>query len=460
MMEQYAPSNWELLKKIWILSWPAVLEQLFQTAVQYADTAMVGQLGANASAATGLTSSVLWLIGSLISAVGVALVAKVSYAVGAKQEQEAHRYAGIALWLSLAVGLLIGGFTTAFHRAVPVWMGAEEAIRAEAGTYFLLICLPMVFRASSNLFAAVLRGVGDMRHPMQINILMNLLNVILNFFMIYPCRTLTVFGVSFACPGLGLGVFGAGLSTAISFVVGGSLMAWAVYRNPVVTFCKASSLPRRAELQPLWAIAGPVMLQRFTACMGYIVFARLVAVLGTVSLAAHSIANTAEGLFYIAGFGIQAAAATLAGNCLGANERRTFERLVKLLCIVTALIMTGTGLTLFTFPQQIMSIFTHDAAVIAAGTAVLKIVALSEPLFGLQIILEGVFNGIGDTKPPFVYALMTMWGVRICGSFLCIHFFHLGLEAVWCCMVADNVLRALLLWQRFLRKKWLVKFEH
>jgi len=117
-----------------------------------------------------------------------------------------------------------------------------------------------------------------------------------------------------------------------------------------------------------------------------------------------------------------------------------------------------SGLLLFTLPEQIMSFFTKDPEVLKAGVSVLRIVALSEPMFGLQVILEGIYNGIGDTKPPFYYAIFTMWGVRILASYFCIFRFGLGLDAVWCCMVVDNVLRALLLLQRFLRGKWKKRF--
>lgn len=117
--------------------------------------------------------------------------------------------------------------------------------------------------------------------------------------------------------------------------------------------------------------------------------------------------------------------------------------------------LAATGLLLFTFPGVVMSIFTPDPAVIALGAAVLRLVSVSEPFFGLTLVLEGVFNGIGDTRPGFYISMVSMWGFRILPTLLCVRVFGLGLTAVWCCMVADVIGRSLLLAIRFLRGRWL-----
>ena len=118
---------------------------------------------------------------------------------------------------------------------------------------------------------------------------------------------------------------------------------------------------------------------------------------------------------------------------------------------IAAALMTVTGALLFAFPGQMMSLFTEDAQVIDGGSTVLRIVAVSEPMFAALIIFEGVFNGIGDTRAPFVFSIISMWGVRIAGTCLCVIFLHAGLELVWVCMVGDNVTRCLLLGHRFVK---------
>ena len=117
-------------------------------------------------------------------------------------------------------------------------------------------------------------------------------------------------------------------------------------------------------------------------------------------------------------------------------------------------LMVVTGALLFAFPGFIMSIFTADAEVIAGGARILRIVACSEPLYAAMIIFEGVFHGVGQTKYPLVVSLITMWGVRVFGTMVCVQVLGLGLEAVWLCMVGDNVSRALLLGARYFSGRW------
>ena len=135
---------------------------------------------------------------------------------------------------------------------------------------------------------------------------------------------------------------------------------------------------------------------------------------------------TAEQACYIPGYGMQAAASTLAGNSLGENNADKFRQVTKLITAIAVVLMTITGLCLFLFPGFMMSIFTSDAEVINGGIRVLRIVAVSEPVFAALIILEGIFNGIGDTKAPFFFSILSMWGVRIAGTCLCLFLLDTG----------------------------------
>jgi len=122
-----------------------------------------------------------------------------------------------------------------------------------------------------------------------------------------------------------------------------------------------------------------------------------------------------------------------------------------MLAFISVSLMVITGGLLFIFSREMMTLFISDADVIALGSSALKIVAVSEPIFGLAIIMEGIFNGAGDTRHPLIFSTLTMWLVRILGTWLCINVFSLGLNAVWLCMVGDNSIRGLLLFILFAR---------
>lgn len=428
-----------LLKNIFFLAWPTVVEQALQTVVSYADTAQVGAIGANASASVGLTTSVMWLVNAPMFAFGMAALSLISRALGSGEREIAGKAAMQALWLTLILGVAEGAVAVGIAPFLPGWLGAEEEIRRDASIYFGVVSLPMVFRASSIVLACVIRGTGNTKAPMIFNTIMNGLNIFLNFLLIGPA---------------GLGVLGAAIATAISYVVGGTLMFLYVMK------CQALGLRHRKfrldarMMKRCLDIGFPIAGERVTACLGQVVFTALIARLGTIAVAAHSIAITAEQAFYIPGYGMQAAAATLCGFSAGEKNEKRLMQYSSAICVIAVVLMGTLGCLLFLIPETILSIFTRDAQVIALGSRLLKIVAFSEPFFAAAIIMEGVFNGVGDTKVPFGVSLGCMWGIRIFFTFLVVHAFHLSLPYVWLCMVGDNVCRCILLLCRYFKGNW------
>ena len=207
-------------------------------------------------------------------------------------------------------------------------------------------------------------------------------------------------------------------------------------------------------LKPCFRVAFPNMLQRFATSFGYVAFASMINSLGDVSTAAHTIANTVESAFYIPGWGMQTAAATLAGNAWGARDEAKLRGLARAILPLEAGMMVISGGLLFFFAPQLMRLFSNDPEVIALGTAVLRMVAVSEPFYGVPIVLEGIMQGVGKTVAPVVYNLLGMWGVRIAGTWLCTQRFGLGLISAWACMIGHNMLLFLLFTVHYLTGRW------
>lgn len=448
--KRFSTGKWAMLPVIFALAWPTMLEQAMSTAVQYVDAAMVGRLGAAATAAVGVTTTVNWMIGSTVSALGVGFLTFIAQAYGAGDKERAARVSSQAVLAVLFSGLLFTLLPVALHRQVPRWMQAGEDIQGEAAVYFLILYTPMLLRAASIIFGTALRAAGDTRTPMRVGILMNVINVALNYLLIYPTHAVG----SLTVPGAGLGVKGAAIASAVSYAVGGIGITRALWRHPVIS-------PRGQRLRPDWEILKPCLrvalpstLQRFGTSFGYVAFAAMINALGTVPLAAHSIANTVESAFYIPGYGMMTAAATLTGNALGAKDKKRMRDLAHMLLLLEVGMMIVSGALLFAFAPGMMGLFTADAAVIALGATVLRMVAVSEPFYGVAIILEGMLQGVGDTVTPFYFNILGMWGVRILGTFLCTRVFGLGLTAAWGCMIAHNLLLFALLAAHYARGKW------
>jgi Na+-driven multidrug efflux pump len=175
---------------------------------------------------------------------------------------------------------------------------------------------------------------------------------------------------------------------------------------------------------------------------------------GDVATATHTIANTVESAFYIPGFGMQTAAATLIGNAYGARDKEQMKKISAMFIPIELILMVFSGLALFLLAPWLMQIFSSNPEVISLGTTVLRMVSLTEPFYGVAIILEGMLLGIGQTKTPFLYNIIGMWGIRIVGTFICTQLFGLGLVAAWGCMIAHNLLLCLMFYINYKKGKW------
>lgn len=436
------------------LAWPTMLEQLMQTAVQYIDTAMVGSLGTHATAAVGATTTVNWLLNSSISALSIGFLAYIAKAIGAGEKERAKKSVSQAVLTVLAVGLFFTVLTLSLSGIIPVWMRVDDGIRKLASQYFFILYLPMLPRTASIIFGTVLRAAGDTKSPMKIGLVVNGVNVVLNYFLIYPTRQILFFGRQITMVGAGWGVLGAAAASAVAFTVGGICITAVLWRHPLVSPRGQNLRPDMEILRPCLKVAFPNMLQRFGTSLGYVAFASMINSLGEISTAAHTIANTVESAFYIPGYGMQTAAATLAGNAYGAKDGRRMKELARMFIPIEILLMIGTGGALFVTAPWLVDIFSDSPEVIALGTTVLRMVAVSEPFYGFSIIIEGMMQGVGKTRLPFVFNLSGMWGVRIVGTFVCTQILSFGLVSAWACMIAHNMLLFALFMVCYIRGSW------
>lgn len=429
-----------MLGAVFALAWPTMLEQLTQTAVQYIDTAMVGSLGTAATAAVGATGTVNWMVGSTVSAVGVGFLSYIAQSIGAGRPEQARRATGQVVTVTVLMGLFLTALTLSLAERVPVWMRVDPAIQSMASQYFRILYLPMLFRTASILFGMTLRAAGDTKTPMRVGLAVNGINMALNFLLIYPARELNLFGARVWMPGAGMGVIGAAWASAASFVFGGVALAVALWRHKEISPRGQRYRPDAAVLRPCFRVAMPNMAQRFATSFGYVVFASMINSLGGVSTAAHTIANTVESAFYIPGWGMQTAAATLSGNAFGAKDHERFKRLGSTVLPLEIGLMVFSGAALFLLAEPLVRIFSREEEVIRLGTTVLRMVAVSEPFYGVPIVVEGLMQGVGKTMAPFFYNIIGMWGVRILGTFICTQVLGYGLVSAWACMIGHNLL--------------------
>lgn len=412
-----------------LLSIPTMIEQILSTLFQYVDTAMVGKLGEEATAAVSVTTTVTWLVNSVASAIGVAVLAMIAKAVGSRDSVRIRQIAGQAVLVVAVCGAVMTVISVLISPWLPVWMGAERNVRAEASRYFCIISLPLLFRTASTIFGAAVRATQDTKTPMYISMGCNLTNVALNALLIY---------------GAHLGVTGAAIGSAVSYTLSGILMFIAFRKKESLYFSWRMFSVDRKILREGISLSLPVLGTSLVSCLGYVFFAGMVSGMGTSVFAAHSIAVTAETIFYIPGYGLRTATSTLVGTALGEKDRKKFECISEISVILTVAMMCVSGTVLYLVCLPMMQLFTSSGYVAQLGAEMLRMVAFSEPFFGLMVVVEGIFYGLGKTRYAFFVESFSMWGIRIFLTFICVKICHLDLRAVWYCMIADNVCKALL----------------
>lgn len=446
--------DWGMLGVIMALAWPTIVEQVMQTAVQYIDTAMVGSLGTQATAAVGATSTFGWMVFSTISALSVGFLSFIAQACGANDREAAKKAVSQAVLITLVGGILVTFVTTSLSGIVPKLMQVDPDIQELASTYFFILYLPMLPRTASTIFGTLLRAAGDTKTPMKVGILVNVINIIGNLLLIYPTREITFGSFAFTMPGAGLGVVGAAVASALAFTWGGIHITYALWKHPMVSPRGCNLRPDMTILKPCIKIAIPNMFQRFGTSLGFVAFASMINSIGEVATAAHTIANTVESAFYIPGYGMQTAASTLAGNAYGARDNERLKKLAAMFIPVEIILMIVSGGALFIAAPSLMKIFSSNPEVIELGATVLRMVAVSEPFYGFSIIIEGMMLGLGKTKEPFVYNVLGMWCVRIIGTFICTQLLGMGLVSAWACMIGHNLLIFALYMVSYIRGTW------
>lgn len=449
------PSRGQLVRTVLSLSAPAILSELSTTLMQYIDAGMVGSLGAHATASIGLVESTIWLLDGWAMCAAMGFTVQVAQLIGAGKDAEARRVLRQSIVSLLVFGLTLASVGVLVSGALPTWLGGAQELHADASKYFLICSCGIVPVTMARLGTGMLQCSGDMRTPSVLNVLACVLDVCFNGLLIFGDRSLVLGGLTLRVPGLGLGLVGAALGTLLAQLVVAGLLLWcACVRSPRLRLKeRASWRPQRRTVRSSLSVSGPMLLERTVMSAAYIAGTVIVAPLGTVAVAANSLAVTAEAVCYMPGIGVSAAATTLVGQAIGAKRKdlaRTFARLSTAMGMV---LMGLSGALMWLVAPVIMAMLTPDAAVQALGTQVLRIEAFAEPLFGASIVAAGALRGAADTLVPSIIAIASMWGVRMSLSALAAPMW--GLVGVWGVMAVELCVRGSLFLWRLLRGRWL-----
>ena len=448
-----------LRQQMWLtvqLSIPSIVAQVSAIAMQYIDAAMVGRLGADAAASIGLVSTTTWLFWGMCSAAATGFSVQVAHHVGGGRLAEARSVLRQALVAVVLFSSLLALAGAAISGSLPVWLGGTEEINSHSSAYFLIFALSLPLLQLNFLAGSMLRCSGNMKVPGLLNVLMCLLDVIFNFFLIFPTRQMEIFGFPLQMPGAGLGVTGAALGTAAAEAVVAALMLW--YLVTRSTDLKLTG--ERGSFRPTWDIARkalhislPMGVEHIVICGAQIMTTVIVAPLGVFAIAANSFGITAESLCYMPGYGIADAATTLVGQSLGAGRKDLTRRFARITVGMGMAVMGVMGVILYVGAPLIMGSMTPDAVVQRLGVEALRIEAFAEPMFAAAIVAYGVFVGAGNTLVPCLMNFFSIWAVRLTLAAALAP--SMGLNGVWLAMCIELCFRGLIFLLRLEKGNWM-----
>ena len=411
----------------------------------YIDAGMVGSLGAEPSAAIGLVEPATWLIFSLVSAVTMGFSVQVAHFIGANDFPKARAVMRHGYVFGLCFSLLMLLIAFLIGPRLPIWLGGGTDIRHDAMVYFLIFSCITPFHLIEYMSGAMLKVAGDMRRPSMMAILMCVLDVIFNYFLIFPTRTISLFGIELTMPGFGAGVAGAALGSLLAFVcVALPLAYYAIFRSPILAW--KQDIERFSwRWQYIWnalKISAPMGLQYLLMNGAQLVSTMIVAPLGNVAIAAHSFAITAESLCYMPGYGISEAATTLVGQSVGADRRDLHRSFAWMTVFLGMIVMAFMGVVMYIFAPEMIGLLSPVTAIQDLGTSILRIEAFAEPFFAAAIVAYSVCVGAGDTLKPSMINLGSMWLIRLTLAYCLAS--QYGLRGVWFAMAVELSLRGVM----------------
>lgn len=426
------------LRLVWQLSLPAILTQITTIAMQYIDSAMVGALGADASAAIGLVASSTWLFGGVTTAVSAGFSVQVAHRIGAGEDTEARTIVRHGLAAALTLAALLALLGLGICRQLPCWLGGGAEICADASAYFLTFSLMLPFSQLNSLTAGFLQCAGDMVTPSVLNAVMCGLDVVCNALLIPH-----------------FGVLGAGMGTALACALVSLAMGWCCcVRNAQLRLRRGEAHAFRPEiLKKAFRIGAPVAVQEIAMNGAMVASTMILAPLGAAAIAANSFAVTAESLCYMPGYGVGSAATTLVGRSVGAGDAVQARRYGNICTALGGALMGCTGLLMMIFCPFVFRLLTPVAEVRTLAAQVLRIGLLAEPLFGVSIAAAGALRGAGDTLVPSLLNLGSIWIVRLGLALLLVG--KLGLRGMWIAMAIELCVRGtLMLWRQLTSKDY------
>lgn len=404
------------------------------------DLIMVGRLSAFAVAAVGLGLQSLMFVFAILTVLHVGTSALLSRFVGAEHFKRASL--GLSTLLRFAFFLSIPAMILWYFLAshIYIWFGTAPQVAELGAAYVQMLTWMMPFIFMKLVFVSALNAAGDTKTPMKVKLASIVINVVLNYLLIFG---------KFGFPELG--VLGAAVGTVIvnflEFVV--YMFLYIRGHTPYIAVWYHS----RSLLNRALKVGIPASIERALTFGSFMLFTVIITHYGTAALAGYQVGLRVEGLAFMPGIGFTIAAMALMGQGLGAKKPEQAREDVLLVLKYASGLMFFLSFFMIFMPEKIVWLFTNDKPTIQEASLYLRIVGISQIPLAFNFVLSGALRGAGDTKRTLKINLVSLWCVRIVPAFLLSYYFH-SILLVYLAMISDTFVKAIWLWSTFNKGKW------
>lgn len=433
---------------------PVMTEQAFIALMGLVNAAMAGSAGTRVAAAVGLVNAITNVIISILSALALGGTVVVARHLGAGDSDKARAGAWQAVLVSVA-GAIVAGLTVAvFARPVVdlLYGTADSGVRGAAAGYLAITALGYPFLALSLASSGTLRGAGDSRSPMYVNVLMNVVNVLAGRVFIFG---VLAGGRTIVPP---LGAAGAALAITIARGFGAAAFTRLLLsgRSRLCLRGLPSYGPDREHLRIIFSVGLPASVESLLFNGGKLITQTFLAGLGEVAMTADYLATSLAALVQVPASSLSMTAAPLVGQSLGRNDPEGARRVIVSSLLLGAAVLAAVTAPLFVLAPRLVAMSTSRQDVISLASTLLRFFVLLQPLFwGPSFLISSGLRGAGDGRYTMWVSIFSMWTFRVGLGWVFSHPLGLGVPGLWFAMGADWIVRSWFFLRRLFDDGWL-----
>jgi putative MATE family efflux protein len=434
----------EINKKIFSMILPITIENVLQMIAGIVSMGMVGRIDVLAVSALGISMRITQIVWALFKGIAVGATVFVAQYYGAGEHKKMLIVIQQTMLSTIAVVAVLEVLIYIGAPALLSVFNPNAELMQQAVVYLRLVSLGLPFLAMMLVIGGVLQGMGNARTPMLITMMMNIVNIVVGYVLIFGKLGFPAIGIR-----------GAAIATVISQMTAVLLGVYVLFnKNGIMRgyFNKSFFSVDIREVRKIYKVGLPSSMESVFWQLAAIIITRAILNFGETAFAAHQLGLQAESISYMPAAGFAIAATAFTGQALGAKDKGLaklyFKQIMKGALVITVLCAS----ILVFLPGSIMSLLTNNKEIIRLGSIYLILMGIVQLPQSATGVLSGAMRGAGFTKVPMVVAGVGLWGIRVPLVLIVAYGMKFSIVAIWSVFCIDLCVRFIICFAMYKRK--------